>query len=264
MDAANANNPGTEAKMFSHEKLRVYDKALTSVSSLAQLSALWDKRHAVVDHLQRAAESIVVNIAEGARLRSLGSKQRMLDYALGSAMECAACLDIAVLKQFLSMDHAFSEKHQLCEVVKMLVGLRKSWEFSGLGEEPPDYRAQEDLGPQGPLFAHERLDVYRMGLDFIGWFNGLPAGAELSNRLFRQVDKAGTSMVLNLAESNGRYPQQDRRSFLEIAEASTVKAAAYLDLCQRKEGLDRSQRDSGVQLLGRVASMLRGLSTRES
>ena len=247
--------------MFSHEKLKVYEKALVSVTSLAQHAASWDKRHSVVDHLLRASESIVLNIAEGARLWSAGTKQRMLDYALGSALECAACVDIAVRKQFLSAEQAYGEKHRLSEVVKMLVGLRKSWEMCGFGEDEPAYGAREDAAQPGPLFAHERLDVYRVGLDFIGWFNGLPAGAELSSRLFRQVDKAGTSVILNLAEGNGRYPEQDRISFLDIAEASAVKAAAYLDLCQRKEGLDRAQRDTGVELLGRVASMLRGLST---
>jgi len=246
--------------MFSHEKLRVYDKALASVASLAQHSALWDKRHAVVDHLLRASESIVVNIAEGARLRSTGTKQRMLDYALGSALECAACLDIAVLKQFLPADQAYGQKHRLCEVFKMLVGLRKSWELCALGEVPPAYGSREDSAQPGPLFAHERLEVYRVGLEFSGWFNGLPAGAELSSRLFRQVDKAGTSVVLNLAEGNGRYPEQDRRNFLDIAEVSAVKAAAYLDLCHRKEGLEGAQRESGVERLGRIASMLRGLS----
>jgi four helix bundle protein len=246
--------------MFSHEKLQVYDKALASVASLAQHSASWDKRPSVVDHLLRASESIVRNIAEGARLRSTGTKQRMVDYAVGSALECAACLDIAVLKQFLWADQAYGEKHRLCEVVKMLVGLRKSWELCRLGEEPLAYGDREDPAQPGPLFAHERLDVYRVGLDFVGWFNGLPAGAELSSRLFRQVDQAGTSVVLNLAEGNGRYPEQDRRKFLDIAEASAVKAAAYLDLCQRKEGLDRAQREAGVELLGRIASMLRGLS----
>jgi four helix bundle protein len=71
------------------------------VASLAKHSAAWDKRHAVVDQLCRASESIVLNLAEGARLRSPQQKQQLLDYAVGSALECAACLDIAVIKQFL-------------------------------------------------------------------------------------------------------------------------------------------------------------------
>ena len=87
--------------MFSLEKLKVYDKALASAASLAQHSCSWDKRHAVADHLLRASESVVLNLAEGARLRSAGKRQHVLDYAIGSALECAASLDVASLKQLL-------------------------------------------------------------------------------------------------------------------------------------------------------------------
>ena len=69
-----------------------------------------------------------------------------------------------------------------------------------------------------------------------------------------------TSVVLNIAEGNGRDPEGDRRRFLDIAEASAVKAAAYLDLCVPRAELDTGQRGCGVQLLGRLALMLRGLS----
>jgi four helix bundle protein len=113
--------------MFAHEKLKVYDKALTSAASLAQCSGLWDKRHSVSDQLLRASESLVLNLAEAARLRSAAKRQHQLDYAIGSALECAACPDIASLKQLLACDSAFREKVSLCEVVKMLVGLRQAW-----------------------------------------------------------------------------------------------------------------------------------------
>jgi four helix bundle protein len=254
--------------MFSHEKLTVYDKALGSVARLAQLSVLWNKRHAVVDQLLRASESIVLNIAEGARLWTAGAKQHQLDYAIGSALECAACLDSAAVKQFLMLDldsaavkqflmldAAHGEKRSLCEVVKMLVGLRKSWVDGELREEPAQYGSQ-----QGWLFPHERLDAYRVGLEFMAWFHALPAGAELSSRLYRQVDKAATSVVLNIAEGNGRYPEGDRRMFLDIAEASAVKAGAYLDLCQRKAELDPMEKGQGIELLRRIALMVHGLS----
>lgn len=64
--------------MFSLEKLKVYERALASVAGLAQLSANWDKRHAVVDQLLRASESVVLNLAEGARLRGGPQRQHML------------------------------------------------------------------------------------------------------------------------------------------------------------------------------------------
>jgi four helix bundle protein len=96
--------------MFSLEKLKVYDRALASVANLAQLLANWDKRHAVVEQLVRASESVVVNLAEGARLRSSPQRQHVLDYSIGSALECAACLDIAERKQLVSPADALREK----------------------------------------------------------------------------------------------------------------------------------------------------------
>ncbi len=98
------------AKMLSHQKLKVYEKALTVAAGAERLSADWGKRHAVVDQFCRAAESIVLNIAEGSRLRSGPDKARTLDFALGSTLECAACLDIASIKSFLSLDTLLTEK----------------------------------------------------------------------------------------------------------------------------------------------------------
>jgi four helix bundle protein len=245
--------------MLSHEKLKVYGKGLAIVANLARHSAAWDKRHAVVDQLCRASESIVLNLAEGARLRSLSQKQQVLDYAVGWALECAACLDIAVIKQFLMPELAATEKCSLCEVVGMLVGLRRSWEKSAFREESPVFGAASSKPPRW-YFAHEPLDVYQAGLSFVRWFNGLPEGAELVSRLYRQVDKAATSLLLNLAEGYGRTGEGDRLRFLETAEASAVKAAAYLDLCVSKGELDAEQREPGIELLGRVVLMLRALS----
>ncbi len=242
--------------MFSIEKLKVYDKALSSVASLAQISASWDRRHALVDHLLRASESVLFNIAEGARLRGTANRQHVLDYAIGSALECAACLDIAVLKQFLSSDAGSCQKQPLCEVVKMLVGLRKAWASDGLHENSGAYGGQKTS-----LFAHERLAAYQVSLEFVGWFHALPRACELASRLFRQMDKAATSVVLNIAEGNGRCLEADRRKFLDIAESSAVKVATYLDLCERTAELDRSQRQYGIGMIDRVGMMLRGLAT---
>src|ERR1044071_7271849 len=80
--------------VFSHEKLTVYQKALTCVATLNKHARSWDKRHVVVDHLLRASESILLNLVEGVRLRRTAHRQHYAQYAIGSALECAACLDI--------------------------------------------------------------------------------------------------------------------------------------------------------------------------
>jgi len=75
---------------------------------------LWDKRHAVADHLLRASESMVLNLAEAVRLRSTGKREHVLEYATGSTLECAACLDIGTVKQLVGCEPALREKRALC------------------------------------------------------------------------------------------------------------------------------------------------------
>ena len=239
--------------MFSHEKLTVYQKALTCVATLNKHARSWDKRHVVVDHLLRASESILLNLVEGVRLRRAAHRQHYAEYAIGSALECAACLDIGVLKGFLALPAAQSDKSSLCEVVKMLTGLRRSWGSDELREEESSYRAGEKL------FAHERLEVYQLGLQFVGWVHAQPAGAALSSRLFRQLDKLATSAVLNMAEGNGRYSVADRHKFIDLAASAAAKSAAYVDLCWRSGELNPDQRTQGSELLGSILRILDAL-----
>jgi four helix bundle protein len=74
--------------------------------------------------------------------------------------------------------------------------------------------------------------------------------------LCREIDRAATSVVLNVAEGNGRYSELDHRRFLDIAAASAVKAAAYLDLDARKALPNRVETAEGLEYLSRVVAML--------
>jgi four helix bundle protein len=117
VDSGRLGQVSTGPGMFSIEKLKVYDRAMASVARLSQLSACWDKRHAVVDQLVRASESVVLNIAEGVRLRGTANRQHVLDYAIGSALECAACLDIAVLRNLSGAVRAHGRSRSGAEAV---------------------------------------------------------------------------------------------------------------------------------------------------
>jgi hypothetical protein len=48
--------------MLTHHKLKVYQQALALAASAEALSASWGRRHAIMDHYGRAAESIGLNI----------------------------------------------------------------------------------------------------------------------------------------------------------------------------------------------------------
>jgi four helix bundle protein len=106
------------------------------------------------------------------------------------------------------------------------------------------------------LFFHETLDVYRAGLDLVRWMVALPGATALPTRSHRQIDEGVTSILLNIAEGNGRYSEVDHRRFLEFAAAAAVKVAAGLDLAMRKGSWDRSACQPGKALLERIMSML--------
>ena len=216
--------------MLTHHRFKVYQQALALGAGTEELSGCWGRRHAIVEHFRRASESIVLNIAEGARLLSGPDKARALDYALGSILECAAGLDIAAIKGRLSHERSLTEKRRLLEIARMLIGLRKAWLHNVMSEDSSAYPAEPSAAGFEVLFHHESLDLYQVGLDFMRWFVSLPGSRELSDRLCREVDKSATSVVLNVAEGNGRYSELDQRRFLEIVAAAAEKAAAYLDL----------------------------------
>jgi four helix bundle protein len=242
--------------MLPHEKLQVYSKGLAFVASVCGHSSGWSKKHAVVDQLDRASESLILNIVDGAKFSSTASKVKALDYAIGSGLECAGCLDIAAVKGLLQTAEVLLEKTGLSEIIKMLIGLRKAWQTPRTNEDAVPYRADQVASPDAPLFHHERLDVYRAALDLMRWLVSLPGGWEPSNRQFRQIDESATSIILNIAEGNGRYSELDHHRFLDMAENSAVKTAAYLDLAVQRTTLSQAECAPAKLLVERIVSML--------
>lgn len=81
---------------FSHEKLNVYNKALDFIEFINKLSLSGHNKLNVLDQLDRAATSIPLNVAEGTGKYTSKDKCRYYDIARGSALECAACLDVLI------------------------------------------------------------------------------------------------------------------------------------------------------------------------
>ena len=182
-----------------------------------------------------------------------------MDYAIGSSLECAGCLDVARIKGLLTPQHCHQEKRLLCEITKMLIGLRKAWSQSMAREEPPAYPTKSSLQHGlDPLFHYEGLEVYRAALGFMEWLVSRPEAKALSKRLFRQIDEAGTSVVLNIAEGNGRYAELDHHHFLQIAQSAAVKGAVYLDLAVERALLVETEATTGKEILRRISAMVEG------
>ena len=128
---------------FDHEKLTVYQASLRFVSWATELVAQVEPRAAVRDQLDRASTSVPLNIAEGNGKFAIRDRCRYLDFARGSALECAACLDVLVAKKLTETETIADGKQQLFEIVSMLMGLINSLQLR-VGEESNEYLSSRD------------------------------------------------------------------------------------------------------------------------
>lgn len=124
---------------FDHEKLDVYREAIRFVCWTDHILNSIPKSIAVHNQLDRASTSIPLNIAEGNGKHTAPDRCRFFDIARGSALECAACLDVLVVRKHL--DSAIEGKAILVRIVSMLVGLVRSNSESRLYEESAGYNS---------------------------------------------------------------------------------------------------------------------------
>lgn len=113
-----------------------------------------------------------------------------------------------------------------------------------------------------PLFDHEKLRAYQEALRFVAWvepvLEKLPA--KLSAR--DQLDRASTSIVLNIAEGNGKRSHPDRCRYLDIARGSALESAACLDVLVARRKLTGEEINEGKTILTGVVSLVAGLIAR--
>ncbi|NOZ38780.1 MAG: four helix bundle protein [Planctomycetes bacterium] len=111
---------------FDHEKLKVYQKSIQFVDWSTDLLSCVPKSCAVYNQFDRASTSIPLNLAEGNGKYTSADRCRYFDIARGSALECAACLDVLIAKEAVSDEKVLEGKEILVEIVSMIVGLIRS------------------------------------------------------------------------------------------------------------------------------------------
>lgn len=112
-------------------------------------------------------------------------------------------------------------------------------------------------------FDHERLDVYQAAIDFVVLADDLaeqlPRGR---GYLADQLQRASTSIPLNIAEGAGEFSPAEKARFYRIARRSATECAAILDVCRKLALANEERHGAGRELLVRVVSMLVRMSSR--
>jgi four helix bundle protein len=116
-----------------------------------------------------------------------------------------------------------------------------------------------------PIFDHERLDVYRLSIDYIAFSYDLAKSLADTNRhACDQWLRAAQSIPLNIAEGNGKQSLKDKNRFFEIARGSALECAAIHDVLRVCDAIDDALNCRGKSDLKRIVPMLTRLIQRNT
>lgn len=106
------------------------------------------------------------------------------------------------------------------------------------------------------FFDHEKLKAYQESLRFYAWcepiLERLPKSADVRD----QLDRARTSVVLNIPEGNGKFTPPDRCRFFDNSRGSALESAGCLDLIFIKKLISEQELEEGKTILSGIVSLL--------
>jgi len=113
------------------------------------------------------------------------------------------------------------------------------------------------------IFDHDRLDVYRLSIQYVA--RSFVIAKELSGLHRHARDqwlRAAQSISLNIAEGNGKRSLKDHNRFFDISRGSALECASIQDVLSVCDGIDAVSHREGKQDLKRIVSMLTKLIAR--
>ena len=119
--------------------------------------------------------------------------------------------------------------------------------------------------PKTGYFDHEKWDVYQVSLELVILISDvveqLPRG---KGHLADQLQRAGTSVPLNIAEGAGEDSVNEKARFYRMAKRSATECASIIDVCQRLKLIDEQRYVEGRKLLLRIVAMLTKMGRAET
>lgn len=108
------------------------------------------------------------------------------------------------------------------------------------------------------LFDFENFPVYKDAIKFIqevdDFLESVPQKGNL--RIIDQLQRASTSIALNIAEGAGRYHKTDKRNFYVMARGSVYESAACFQIFMAKKLINSKQYEIFYKDLNNLARQL--------
>jgi four helix bundle protein len=114
------------------------------------------------------------------------------------------------------------------------------------------------------ILGHERLEVYQLSVTFVSSVFPVIEALPSKHSIRDQLNRASTSIALNIAEGNGRYTSKDKCRFFDIAKGSALECAACIDILSQTNLIEEELRDNLKTILGRIVQMIVGLIRKTS
>jgi four helix bundle protein len=113
---------------YKFQKLQVYQLALGYVDAVYEISRLLPERekYNLSSQIERAATSIVLNIAEGSTGQSSAEQNRFLGLALRSYLETIACCDLIERRGYIPKESLLPLREQGHQLFIKLSAFRKA------------------------------------------------------------------------------------------------------------------------------------------
>ena len=108
-------------------------------------------------------------------------------------------------------------------------------------------------------FDYEKLKVYQLSLEFIRLVDQILTHQPKKTCASDNLDRASTSITLNISEGNGKYSSKDRCDFFDISRGPALESASCLDILFIKKLISDEVQTRGKELLHQIVSMIVGL-----
>jgi four helix bundle protein len=107
---------------FRFEGLKIWQKAVELSNQVDMLTKTFpvDERFSLASQIKRAADSVVLNIADGSTGQTIAEFKRFLNMALRSAIEVVACLFLVKTRDYASEEtfkNLYVEYETLCKMI---------------------------------------------------------------------------------------------------------------------------------------------------